>query len=212
MLIAESLVEVTYESDRQCRVATGRWYGAFTISYTDDPGDLDIDHMVPLKNTHDSGGWRWGAATKESYANDLTDPEHLIAVTSGANRAKGSRGPEEWTPPDLDYWCDYAKDWTEIKQRWELTMTQRESEIVMDMLHTCEQPPRVVVETLETMTVTGVDKPTVEPEGTVYGSCDEAAADGEPRVLGSRGGGKGFPAEMVPSARDGDGDGVVCET
>ena len=29
-LISESLVEVTFESERKCRVAMGRWYGAFT--------------------------------------------------------------------------------------------------------------------------------------------------------------------------------------
>ena len=209
VLIAESLVEVTYEDDRQCRVATGRWYGAFTSSYTEDPDDLDIDHMVPLKNTHDCGGWRWDAATKESYANDLTDPDHLIDVTSRANRAKGSRGPEECTPSDLDYWCQYAVDWTKIKQQWGLTMTQVESEIVMGMLRTCYEPPEVQVETLEAMVVTGVDKPTAEPEGTVYESCEDAAAAGELRVQGNRGSGRGFPSEVVPSARDADG--VLCE-
>ena len=48
-------------------------------------------------------------------------------------------------------------------------------------------------------------------EGTVYRSCEEATASGEERMQGSRGGGRGFPAEMIPSARDGDGDGIVCE-
>ena len=212
-MIAESLEPVEYEDDQECRVATGRWYGAFTGSYVDAPGDLDIDHMVPLKNTHDSGGWTWTSERKEAYANDLTDPRHLIAVTSGANRSKGARGPEEWTPPDLDYWCEYATNWAAIKQQWELTMTSVESEIVMDMLGTCEDPPAVEVETLDFMgSVSGADKPAPEPERTVYGSCEEAADAGEPRVLGSRGGGKGFPKEMVQSARDGDGDGVVCET
>lgn len=52
--------------------------------------------------------------------------------------------------------------------------------------------------------------------GRTYASCAAAAAAGEPRQQGcSRGrcpgGGRGFPASMVPSARDGDGDGVVCE-
>ena len=41
------------------------------------------------------------------------------------------------------------------------------------------------------------------------GSCEEAAEAGEQRVQGSHGAGMGFPAELVPSARDGDG--VVCE-
>ena len=45
----------------------------------------------------------------------------------------------------------------------------------------------------------------------MYRSCDEAAAAGEQRVQGNKGDGKGFPQAMVPSARDGDRDGVVCE-
>ena len=47
--------------------------------------------------------------------------------------------------------------------------------------------------------------------GSVYGSCEEAEAAGEARVRGTSGPGVGFPETMVPSARDGDGDGVVCE-
>ena len=134
VLIEESLEPVTFETDRQCRVETGQWYGAFTGVYVDDPGDLDIDHLVPLKNAHLSGGWRWDAEMRQEYANDLSDPDHLIAVTASANRSKGAKGPEEWGPPDLEYWCQYAQDWAEIKEWWELTMTKVESEIVMDML------------------------------------------------------------------------------
>ena len=145
VLIAESLDQVTFETDRKCKVGTGRWYGAFTGVYLEDPGDLDIDHLVPLKNAHLSGAWAWNPAMKEEYANYLGEENHLIAVTAGANRSKGARGPEEWGPPDLDYWCQYATDWTEVKARWELTMTKVESEIVMDMLGTCENPPDVDV-------------------------------------------------------------------
>ena len=208
VLVAESLVEVSFETDRKCRVATGRWYGAFTGAFVEEPGALDIDHLVPLKSAHRSGGWRWDAAKKAEYANLLEDDDHLIAVTAGANRSKGAKGPEEWAPPEAGYWCRYATDWTEVKSRWLLTMTQRESEIVMDMVHTCENPP--MVEVWEGMVVkTGVHKSGVD--APVYGSCEEAEAAGEEQVQGSQGGGKGFPAEMVPSARDGDGDGVVCE-
>ena len=48
-------------------------------------------------------------------------------------------------------------------------------------------------------------------EGVTYASCEEAEAAGELRSQGGNGPGKGFPKPMVPSARDGDGDGVVCE-
>ena len=212
VLVEESLVSVTFETDRECRVATGQWYGAFTGVYTGDPGDLDIDHLVPLKNAHLSGGWSWDAEMREAYANDLSDPDHLIAVTVSANRSKGAKGPEEWGPPEQSYWCDYATDWTEVKARWNLTMTPVESEIVMDMLGTCENPPEFEVEIRETMEVrVGVHKPTAEPEGSTYGSCEEAESAGEQRVQGSQGSGRGFPKATVPSARDWDGDGIVCE-
>ena len=87
VLIAESLIKVIFETDKECRVAVGRWYGAFTGVYVEAPGDLDIDHLVPLKNAHDSGGWAWDPTRKEQYGNHLGDPDNLIAVTKGANRS-----------------------------------------------------------------------------------------------------------------------------
>lgn len=66
------------------------------------------------------------------------------------------------------------------------------------------------------LTLTPTDTPTATPTTTptpekIYSSCEEAEADGAQRVRGSNGSGRGFPAWQVPSARDGDGDGVVCE-
>ena len=146
VLIAESLVPVTFETDRKCRVESGRWFGAFTGAYFEDPSDLDVDHMVPLKNAHNSDGWAWSPAMKEEYANYLGDDDHLIAAQDNANQSKGARGPDEWMPPDETYWCDYAVNWSEIKHRWDLTMTEPEAEAVAVMLGTCEDPPEVTVE------------------------------------------------------------------
>ena len=211
VLIAESLVAVTFETDRECRVETGQWWAPHLGHHLENPSHIDVDHHVPLKNAHDSGGWRWDAATKEEYANYLEDDAHLVAISSRHNRSKGARGPEKWAPPDNALWCQYAVDWAVIKEKWELTMTPVESEMVMDMLGTCENPPEFEVETLDYLgTVTGEDKPESEP--LVYGSCEEAAVAGEVRVQGTSGDGRGFLTERVPSARDGDSDGVVCET
>ena len=88
------------------------------------------------------------------------------------------------------------------------------SKIVMDMLGTCENPPEYGVEIREAMEArVGVHKPetTEQQDRSVYGSCDAAEASGEQRMQGSQGVGQGYPKSMVPSARDGDGDGVVCE-
>ena len=227
VLILESLVEVTFESERECRVATGQWYSAFTGTYVETPGELDIDHLVPLKNAHNSGGWAWTSTQKQRYANDLVNPDHLIAVTRGANRSKGANGPEDWRPPDESYWCQYATDWTEVKMEWGLTMTQWEAEATIEMLDTCPDPIGVEVQRAEgtsgtdmTMqpeaadaTATPTLMPELEPQEniSVYESCEEAVEAGESRVQGTSGEGRGFPQAMVPSARDGDGDGVVCE-
>ena len=75
VLLQESRIYVGFRSDRACRVATDAWlvpYGSMVIM---DPGDLDIDHMVPLANAHRSGGWRWPRERKRAYAILLEDPQ-----------------------------------------------------------------------------------------------------------------------------------------
>ena len=139
-------MKVTFGTDRECRVETCRWYGAFIRAYVDVPRDLDVDHLVPLKNAHLSEGWRWDLSRRTEYANYRQYPDHLIAVASRANRSKGARGPEDRKPFDETYWCQYATDWAEIKAKWGLTMTQPEADAVLEMLDTCEDPVEVEAE------------------------------------------------------------------
>ena len=138
VLIVESSIAVTFQSEDRCRVATGLWEGPYTGTTVDDPGNLDVDHMVPLENAHRSGGWQWSRERKREYANYLGYENHLIATTSGANRSKGSKGPEKWRPPLEDYWCTYATDWVSIKNEWGLTVTEDEYVALSEMLATCE--------------------------------------------------------------------------
>ena len=236
-LIEESSSPVEYEDSDQCRVAEGEWDGPYTGEQFTDPSDLDVDHMVPLGNAHRSGGWLWSESRRRDYANDLSYEGHLIAVQNSANRAKGADGPEGWRPPDRSYWCQYAIDWITIKNAWKLTATEAEAASLFEMLNTCtpqrtlttvmsEVPrpesipttPASVTQPIATPTAppTSVTRPVATPvstpePGEFYGSCEDAEAAGETRVLGSAGDGWGFPKSLVPSARDGDGDGVVCE-
>ena len=59
VLIEESLKKPTFKSSKQCQVATGEWLDPYTGLTVTDSIKLDVDHMVPLKNAHDSGGWAW---------------------------------------------------------------------------------------------------------------------------------------------------------
>ena len=216
VLIAESRTAVAYRTDRKCRVAAGEWLAPYTNTIVTDPGRLDVDHMVPLSNAHDSGAWQWSANRREQYANYLEDPQHLIAVTASANRSKGARGPDQWKPEDRTYWCQYATDWITIKSTWELTVIQQEHSALVQMLNTCAKRPELMVSRQSQVKPT--PGPTSNPvqqtptsEVRTYNSCDAAQAAGATRIQGSKGNGRGFPKWMVPSARDGDGDGVVCE-
>ena len=143
VLIEESLKAVTFKSDKQCQVATGEWLAPFTGDTVTDATKLDVDHMIPLKNAHDSGGWAWDASMKSAYANEMAYSDHLIAVTASANRKKGAKGPEGWKPPNQDYWCDYAIDWVQIKAVWGLSATKAEWTALQAMIATCDSPPSI---------------------------------------------------------------------
>ena len=210
VLIEESVGLVSYTDSRQCRVASGVWTGPYTGEEFTDPGELDVDHMVPLAEAHSSGGWTWSEAKKRQYANDLSYEGHLVAVRASANRSKGSDGPSYWKPPDRSYWCQYAVDWIKVKHRWELFASEGEAAALIGMLKTCTPTRTFTLIPFNIPLPAGTPTATPIPEES-YGSCDAAEEAGEPRVLGNKGTGRGFPQDKVPSARDGDGDGVVCE-
>ena len=69
VLIDESLIEVTFKDDNKCQVLSGKWLDPYTGQEIYEATKLDIDHMVPLKNAHDSGGWQWNASEKKEFAN-----------------------------------------------------------------------------------------------------------------------------------------------
>lgn len=136
VLAAESLEAVRLSPDG-CQVAGGLWRDAYTGEAAREPGDLDVDHMVPLAEAHRSGGFAWSSEQRAAYANDLGDPRALIAVTASANRSKGDQGPEEWLPPVMAYRCRYVADWVAVKARWALSMDERERVTVGNLLSDC---------------------------------------------------------------------------
>ena len=140
VLIEESLATTSLD-DRGCNVIAGKWYDYYSAEFFDDPAELDIDHMVPLHNAHVSGASNRPLETKINFYNDLSDPQHLIAVSSSANRSKGSRGPEVWKPVNDAYWCQYAYSWIEIKARWNLSVSEIELQALQEMLNSCEGLP-----------------------------------------------------------------------
>jgi len=137
VLIDESLEPVVFADATRCRVASGLWRDPYSGQLYRDPGALDIDHMVPLANAHESGGWQWFPDRKRDYANDLSNPDHLVAVFASLNRQKGAETPATWKPPDRTAWCWYARAWTGVKSRWMLSIANEERTALTEMQAGC---------------------------------------------------------------------------
>ena len=126
VLIEKSLSTVGFKSSKGCRVVSGSWNDAYSGRTITDATKLDIDHMVPLKEAHQSGAANWSRERKRAYANDLDDPDTLIAVDRSLNRQKGAKDPAEWLPPNPAYQTEYARAWVAVKLKWGLTADRRE--------------------------------------------------------------------------------------
>lgn len=117
-----------------CRVVAGDWLSPFDGETWDSPADVDIDHVIPLKEAWDSGAWSWTASQRRAFANDLTDRRTLRAVTDNVNQAKGDKDPSNWMPPLQTAWCPYLADWIAIKARWQLSMDESEAGRIRNLL------------------------------------------------------------------------------
>ena len=126
VLIAESVGPVTLEvrPNGTCRVTRGIWFGPFSNTILTDPKNIQIVHMVPLKEAHFSGAHAWPEIKKRQYYNDQSNPDHLLAAQRSLNRIKSAKDPAKWMPPANR--CEYLRRWTTIKARWGLSMDAAE--------------------------------------------------------------------------------------
>lgn len=138
-VLLEEAVEAPQRSGR-CALSGGRWYSWYDDVYVDGKGGLDIDHMVPLAESWDSGAKGWTQERRVRYANYLKDPRHLVAVTARSNRQKSDQDPAEWLPID-SVRCRYVADWTSIKLSWSLSVDTGEKEKLTELASGCPDLP-----------------------------------------------------------------------
>jgi hypothetical protein len=73
VLIAESKVKPTY-SRSGWSVVKGRWYSTYDCKTWTDPLDVDIDHLVALKEAWDSGAKGWSATNRTALPTTWATP------------------------------------------------------------------------------------------------------------------------------------------
>ncbi len=197
-----------------CDVVAGDWFSVYDGAVLADPAEIDIDHVVALKEAWDSGAWAWSAEQRRAFANDLSDPRTLRAVSSDVNRAKSDRDPSNWLPPRQEYLCRYLGDWVAVKVRWGLTMDQSEfgriRNLARDRCPDWRIDPTQQLPAFPAPVAPPVVQPVAPPVGDGTGggavyfeNCDAARAAGAAPV---RRGDPGYRRGL-----DRDDDGVACE-
>ncbi|WP_216648733.1 GmrSD restriction endonuclease domain-containing protein [Agromyces agglutinans] len=205
-----------------CKVLTG----TLTDPYTGKTIDfvrgnttslaVQIDHVVALMNSWETGAQQLTQAQRISLAND---PINLFAVDGPTNSQKGAGDAATWLPPKKDFRCTYVARQVSVKATYGLWVTQAEHDAIANILTGCPDEPAV------TSAFTPVAAPVVEPAPTpapapapapapepapapapvdvYYENCDAVRAAGASPI---RAGDPGYSRKL-----DRDGDGVGCE-
>ncbi|MFF2631148.1 HNH endonuclease family protein [Kitasatospora griseola] len=135
VLIAEAVTAP--EIGAGCALTGGTWLSKYDDLLLTDASLSDVDHVVPLAESWDSGASAWSAAERQAYANDLDEPRALIAVSAKSNRSKADKDVTEWLPPAEAYRCTYITDWTVVKTRWGLSVDQAEADTLHRLATAC---------------------------------------------------------------------------
>jgi hypothetical protein len=126
--------------DDGCRVLSGILedpYTGRTIAFERGPltsADVQIDHVVALKDAWVSGADRLAPDERTALAND---PLNLRAVDGPTNGEKSASDAAEWLPPNESFRCEYVATQIAVKTRYELVVTAPERDAMADVLAGC---------------------------------------------------------------------------
>ena len=113
-------------------------YSGDTIDFDRTASTVDIDHVVALSDSWQSGASGWDRETMREFAND---PLNLLAVDAGLNRQKGDGDAATWLPPKKDYRCEYVALQIAVKHRYGLWVKPAEADAMRRVLNGCKDTP-----------------------------------------------------------------------
>lgn len=99
---------------------------------------INIDHIVSLKDAHESGAHKWGLKDKSLFANDR---DNHVPSCRDINSSKGSATPKEFLRRSrdgkgLDYkiirFCDYVKRYHSVKTKYGLSFTSNSKRVFLN--------------------------------------------------------------------------------
>ena len=112
-------------------------YTASTIDFvrgTSTSTAVQIDHVVALGDSWQSGAQQWSQEKRQDFAND---PLNLLAVDGPANESKGDSNAASWLPRNRMFRCTYVARQTAVKAKYGLWMTAPEKDAITRILDSC---------------------------------------------------------------------------
>ena len=146
VLVRDSSSNVTF-TPNGCTVETGNWDDPYTARLHTSAKDIQIDHVVALKNAYMTGAHEWDFKKRCLYANFLGNSFHLLSVNGKENLKKSDSSPSDYVPPNKDFICEFVKDWLNIKLIWSLRETPKEQNAIMSIVNENHCNPQTFIVT-----------------------------------------------------------------
>jgi hypothetical protein len=118
----------------ECKVIGGTWtdpYSNESYTFTEQPSEAQIDHVVALSNAWQMGADLWTAEMRTEFAND---PLNLIVTVASLNRQKSDSNAASWLPPYKPGRCDFIARQVAVKTKWQLFVTSSEKTAMLGIL------------------------------------------------------------------------------
>lgn len=172
-VLARDLTQVVFRpGTHRCMVVSGLLqdpYTGTTIRFVRGEatsGKVQLDHVVALSDSWQTGAQAWPAAKRLRFA---TDGMNLLAVDGPANEAKGDEDAATWLPPRRADWCGYVARQVAVKHRYGLWVTAAERSAMVRVLS---------MPACQTQTLPGTSPPVPvpkAPKSSTSTGCDIAA-------------------------------------
>lgn len=149
VLVRDNIGALKLKDENKCSVASGEWIDPYSgHKMTDAMTEIQIDHMVPLREAYVSGAYKWTFKERCLYGNYLGYKNHLIAVSGHENNEKSAKTPNEYMPSNKSFSCEYLKDWLKIKSFWGLSLVSEEVKAIKQLVteHNCDLSQLVVTQ------------------------------------------------------------------
>ena len=140
-ILKRDMTSIVYKAKtRNCVVLSGTLidkYSGESINFVRgevSSMEVQIDHVVALSNSWQTGAFKLSIAQRTALAND---PLNLFAVKGRLNSQKGDGDAATWLPPMKSFRCAYVAQQIAVKAKYSLWVVAPEKAAMLAILSQC---------------------------------------------------------------------------